>query len=830
MVLRWTTVRRCLATALFVLAGFAGATAQAQGVAGGGFLGSYFANSALGGVPAFQRRDARLDFVWAGQGGGGGSTTPGFAGTGAAGFSASWTGELIPATSEIYTIAVATTGAIAVYLRPSHTDAWTTLIADWGGGARTRQTTSALVAGQAYDLLIYYWQYTPAGALQLSWGSPSIPMQVVDAAVPLGLDLAYISPNDPALIFADAAKQALPFQRNQNYTALTNPAPVGPDGWPSTDATLPLWTEAREPEGTYQLSFDGQAQVVDWQGVGSFSAGGVAYGTALPAGVGYDPTTNRTSVQWTIAAPAAPGGAYLGFVASQRTPAAAVGSGITNVQVMRPIARGSATSHAPGSLFTADLKRLLSGFTVIRLMDYLATDANNQRHWADRVTPLAASQYQTQAGYGWQGKGGAWEYGIELANETGKDLWINIPLQVDDDYVTRLAQVLRYGSDGTNPYAAVQSAPLFPPLNANLRVYVEYSNEVWNDEFIMDGQNVALAQAAVAAGGSPLNYDGATNPTLLGQRRVAERTKEISDLFRAVWGDAAMMTRIRPVLEWQYGNAQGGAENGLGFLEAYWGNADGLSHAATPYPVGHFLWGGGGGWYATLSDTSPPTVAGMFASGLALALPATTQVDGDWARSFGLHETGYEGGFFVGESNLSTAQNALQDQANIDPAAAAAETQSIDLFFQYGGELPMVFSTSSETYGMIYPTIHEQATPKMLGVAAATGRIRPLPSVGLAAPATLNVVDAAIANGPTQALGALAGTGDYVGWTVNLAASGGYTIRSDAADTAGQQILLDGALVGTASWSGLLAAGLHAVRIRNGGAAVSVQNLIVTQP
>ena len=830
MVPRFMTVRAVLAAALLTLAAFVATPASAQGVIAGGFLGNYYSNFGLTGVPAFQRRDVRLDFAWTPGQEIGGSTTPGFAGTGTSGFSASWTGTLIPTTSESYSFQVSTTGAFAVYLRPSHTVAWTTLIADWGGGARTRQGSAALVAGQGYELLIYYWQYTPAGALQLSWSSASLPMQVIDAAVPLGLDLAYTSPNDPALIFADAAKQALPFQRNQNYTSLTAPAPLGSDGWPSGDATLPLWTEAREPEGTYQLSFDGQAQVVDWQGVGSFSVGGVVYGATLPAGVGYDPVTNRTSAQWIIVAPAATGGAYLGFVASQRTPDAAAGSGIANVRVMRPIARGAAASHPAGSLFTADLKRLVAGFSVIRLMDYLATDANNQRHWADRVRPLDLSQYQTLAGYGWQGKGGAWEYGVELANETGKDLWINIPLQVDDDYVTRLAQLLRYGSDGTNPYAAAQAAPAFPPLNANLRVYVEYSNEIWNNAFIMDGQNVALAQQAVAAGGSPLNYDGASSPGLLGQRRVAERIKEISDLFRAVWGDAAMMTRIRPVFEWQYGNAQGGAENGLGFLEAYWGNADGRSHVATPYPVNHYLWGGGGAWYATLSDTTQPTIAAMYGSGLALDLPATTGADGDWARSFGLHETGYEGGFFVGESNVSTAQNTLQDQANLDPAAAAAETQSIDLFFQYGGELPMVFSTSSETYGMIYPTVHEQATPKMTGVAAAAGRIRPLPSVGLAAPATLNIVNAAISNGAGQALGALTAIGDYVGWTINLAASGGYSIRTDAPDTTGQQILLDGTLVGTAGWSGPLSAGLHAIRIRSGGAGVQLQNLIVTQP
>jgi hypothetical protein len=826
MFFRISVPRTFLLILMFLLAG---RDASAQGVTAGGFLGTYYADASLSGTPAFQRRDVRIDFAWNGAAVGG-STTPGFAGTSANGFSASWTGSLIPATSETYSFQVTGTGAFAVYVRPTHTVAWTTLVADWGGGARTRQGSSGLIAGQTYDLLVYYWQYSATGALQLSWGSAGRPMRVIEAAVPLGLDLAYTSPNDPALIFADAARQALPFQKNTNYLSLTAPAPLGPDGWPSQDATLPLWTVSREPEGTYQLSFDGQAQVVDWQGVGHFSVAGVAYGTSLPAGIGYDPISNRTSAQWTIPAPAALGGAYLGFVGSRRTPAASAGSGIANVHLMRPTARGAATSHPAGSLFTGDLKQLLSGFTLIRFMDYLATDANNQRHWADRVKPTDVSQYQTLAGYGWQGKGGAWEYAIELANETGKDIWINLPLQVDDDYVTRLAQLLRYGGDGTNPYASPQAAPVFPPLDANLRVYVEYSNEIWNDDFVMNHQNITLAQQAVAAGGSPLNYDGATSPSLLGQRRTAERTKEISDLFRAVWGDDAMLTRIRPVLGWQYGNGNAWAQNELDFLEAYWGNADGQAHVAAPYPVSRYLWGGGGAWYATLNDTAQPTVAGMVASGLALDLPATTATGGDWARAFGLHPTGYEGGYYVGETNQSAAQNALQDKANIDPSAAALETQSIDLFYQYGGELPVVFTTSGENYGMAYPTIHEQALPKLQAIAAAIQHPRPLPAFGLAVPATLNVVDAAVANGPVQAQGQLLQAGDYVGWTINLAASGSYTVRSDASDTGGQQILVDGTLVGTASWSGPLAAGLHAIRIRSGAAAVLLQNVIVTTP
>jgi hypothetical protein len=816
-----------VACALFALS----PTARAQGVVGGGFAGNYYANVGFSGPPAFQRRDNRIDFAWTGTGIGG-SSAPEFVGVGRQGFSASWTGQILPATSETYSFALTTEGAITLYIRPAGASAWTTLVADFGGGLRTRQGTAALKAGQAYQLMLYYWQYVPTGRLTLAWGSPTLPMATLEAATPLGVNIADTSPNDPTLIFADAVMPAAAFQKNSNYSNFNAPTPVDAQGWPTTDGTLPLWSEPREPEGTYLLRFTGQAQVVDWLGTGGFAVGGTAYGATLPAGAGYDPATNTTTAQWIVPPTTSPtNGAFIGFVNSQRTPDAAVNSGVANVHLMRPVARGASASHPVGELFTADFKKLVANFTVIRFMDYLATYANNQRTWTDRVKPTDRTQYQAQAGYGWQGKGGAWEYAVELANETGKDMWINIPLQVDDDYVTKVAQLLAYGSDGTNPYTAPQANPAFPPLNAGLKVYVEYSNEIWNTYFPMYHQNAVLAQQAVAAGGSPLNYDGTTNTTVWAHRRVAERTKETSDLFRAVWGDAGMMTRVRPVLEWQYGDTLGTGSDGLKFLDYYYGNADGQTHVASPYPVNHYLWGGGGAWYALPVNTEATSIADIYASGMDPALPASTAADARWTLAYGLQEMGYEGGFYVGASNTSVsdtaAETALQDAANLDPSAAAFETQSIDLFFQKGGGIPLVFTTSGEQYGIAYPTIHDQATPKMAGILAAINAARPAVTMGICTLGTLPVAEANVSNGATQLQGILANVGDFVGWSVNLAAAGRYTVTTDAA-AANQQILIDGALVGTTSWTGTLGSGLHGIRIRAAG-PVTIKSLIVTQ-
>jgi hypothetical protein len=53
---------------------------------------------------------------------------------------------------------------------------------------------------------------------------------------------------------------------------------------------------------------------------------------------------------------------------------------------------------------------------------------------------------------------------------------------------------------------------------------------------------------------SELADDGSTNQGYWAWRRMAKRMKEISYIFRAVFGDGQMMTRVRPVLAAQLAN------------------------------------------------------------------------------------------------------------------------------------------------------------------------------------------------------------------------------------------------------------------------------------
>jgi len=791
--------------------------AHAQGVLAGGFVGAY-AEGTGGGAVAFQRRDARIDFDWQAQGPGG-SPSPAFQTAGWSGFSGLWYGSVIPATTETYIFTLASTDSAALYIRKTGSTTWTALIDDPAVTAKTDKKAMALVAGQSYDLSIHYTQHSKSGALQLGWSSPTVPQQVIDAATPLGINGSTPVLNDQGTMFADAAKEARHFG---GYSDVGVAVALDADGWPLADATLPLWDQGLEMNGTYDILFNGQAKLTDWSKLGSFVVGDQSYGTVLPAGVGYDAATNLTRASWVVTATGMTA-ANIGFASTKRTAASAAGSGITGLKIMRPTAPGATTSYGGDELFNAHYKALLSAFTGIRFMDYLAMPGNKLTSWSERSKPSDATQDQLVSGWGWEGKGGALEYLVALANETGKDVWINVPLYADDDYVTRLAQLLAYGSDGINPYQSRQTNPVYPPLNANLKIYVEYSNELWNGLYPQQAENQALAVAEVAAGGSPLNYDGATDPTIWAQRRVVDQTARISNLFRAVWSDSGMMSRVRPVFEWQYANANNTAAVGLTFLENFYDNADGKQHVASPHQANYYLWGGGAGWYVTPDAPAAGSVAAILGSG---ETNPSTEGDTIWAEAFGLHEMGYEGGFEVGGDYPS----ALQLDANKAAAAEGEETDAIARFFQLGGGTPFVFNAAGNTaYGIASPTVNELATPKMKAILAATSAPRPTQDFAFPIPGTVPLSFDMGVHPSGKTTGTLTHVGDYLAWTVSVAKPGSFTVTTNAATPANLTIIIDGTPVGKGTWTGPLAAGLHGIRVRNLSAAgTGLSQLIVT--
>ncbi|MFQ3669959.1 MAG: hypothetical protein SNJ84_00715 [Verrucomicrobiia bacterium] len=123
----------------------------------------------------------------------------------------------------------------------------------------------------------------------------------------------------------------------------------------------------------------------------------------------------------------------------------------------------------------------------LRFMDWGATNASPQLSWSDRRLPSHSSQIGVlnprapASGFsGQRPTGAAYEYMVQLANEVGTDLWVCVPHLADDTYIRKLARLIRFGSDGLEPYSAPQAHPVFPPLRSDLKVWVEFSNEIWS--------------------------------------------------------------------------------------------------------------------------------------------------------------------------------------------------------------------------------------------------------------------------------------------------------------------------------------------------------------
>ncbi len=108
-------------------------------------------------------------------------------------------------------------------------------------------------------------------------------------------------------------------------------------------------------------------------------------------------------------------------------------------------------------------------YEALRFMEWMKINASPIARWEQRSLPEQAS---------WSGPAGVpYEVLVELSNRLQKPAWLNIPHQADDDFVRRLAELVR------------------DRLDPGLKVYVEYSNEVWNSAFSQQSWIREQAQA-----------------------------------------------------------------------------------------------------------------------------------------------------------------------------------------------------------------------------------------------------------------------------------------------------------------------------------------------
>jgi hypothetical protein len=495
------------------------------------------------------------------------------------------------------------------------------------------------------------------------------------------VNLAAVNDWDPTQPFADAMKGA------RHFGSVARPwdekAPVGSRGWPTGDAGVVVMVAPGRMAGTYRLSFTGKARV---------ATTATADRRTQVGRTRYDAASNTTSADVVVGA--AEQNLFLTFSGQA--------GGVQDVKLMRP-------GHGPTELFSRPFLARLKSFQVLRFMDFLQTNDNSQVSWSDRSLPGSASQQRRPDG---ATVGVAWEYAVLLANQAGKDVWINLPHQATDDYVTRLAQLLRYGSDGVNPYTSPQANPVFPPLDPSHKVYVEWSNELWNGGFAQSTWLGARADAAVAAGDPDLLYDGNTNHYAVMFRLVGKRSMQISDLFRAVFGDADMLTRIRPVLPAQLANSGTLAEP-LAYLAARHGGAAKYLYAVT------------GAAYVTIFNDDAGNRTGLTLDTIFAEMNSYAEVNvHTWMKGFaklatdnGLKMLAYEGGqHLVGTGSLD-----VKLAAQMDPRMKDVLLLNHANWAASGGDLFVYYTLCSgwDRHGSwgLSSDISSEATPKWDAIA-----------------------------------------------------------------------------------------------------------------
>lgn len=445
----------------------------------------------------------------------------------------------------------------------------------------------------------------------------------------IGVGLEGLSDWSRAKMFADAMKTSRSWGRTDR--PWEHQVKTDEHGWPLEDAGVVVIADVPNIGGPYKLSFTGKADVE-----------GRASRLEI-RNLRYDADTNTSRADVVVARDSSQ--IFLAFLNTS--------GGVKDVKLFRP-------GTDENTLFNPDFLEKLAPFSTLRFMDYQSTNNSPVRSWSERTTPQHASQARPQ--------GGALEYIVELANITGKDIWVNVPDQADDDYTRHMARLLKNG------------------LKKDQKVYVEWSNEVWNWQFHQATRNLDAAKTEGKTAQSPLAFDDDTNEGYWAMRRIAQRSAEVGEVFREVFGDQSF-ERVRPVYAVQVGYEEV-YKQGLAFLEHHYG------------APGKVLYGLAGAPYFNLNEEEDKngsiTVEQIFSvlpqrveSALKMA-----EILGSYARYYNLKHLAYEGGQHLQDHGDNGSANA-KVAANRDPRMGALIEKYLRGWTALGGDLFIYFTLSS---------------------------------------------------------------------------------------------------------------------------------------
>lgn len=477
----------------------------------------------------------------------------------------------------------------------------------------------------------------------------------------MGANLESITDSSRSIVFTDVFKtardwipQTVPFNGTWDTGASLD---LDADGYPASlsagqaaAAVLMNNQVGNYPSGTYVCLYDG---------TGTIDFRGDATVTSQEAGrmeVFIDPSTSLTVLSITATDELDP---------------------IHNVRLIMP---GFEESYQTQT-FHPDFLDAVDSFSVLRFMDWGRTNDSPIVQWSERTTTNTFSQADTSNGV-------AVEYMIELANETENDMWICIPHEATDQYVTELATLIR------------------DTLNPQLHCYVEYSNEVWNG--IFDQASYAQTQG--------LNAGLSADPFTAQMRFYAQRSKDVFEIFETVFPEGSE----QPVM-----TLAGQSTNPwTGLTIMAWDNVSDIAdcYAVAPY-FGNSL-----GLPANEASTLAMNTAQVLAECDSQSLTKHTNDTGTNAvnaDAFGLELIAYEGGQHLvgvnGVENNQTITDLFLD-ANRDTGMRQLYLDDLRRWDANGGGLYMAFTLTYApnkfgAWGVLESQNQDRQTaPKWLGI------------------------------------------------------------------------------------------------------------------
>ncbi len=352
-------------------------------------------------------------------------------------------------------------------------------------------------------------------------------------APPVGAGLSGVSDWNRTHEFADISRQSRTWGMASDPWMGSEDISLDANRWPTEDAGVVVMCcqpQGLNLGGTYHISFECATTPT----IRALVSTGTIQNVQRNASTGI--------VTADMIVPENPEAIYLSFTNTD--------GGVRNLKVMRP-------GTQPDQLFTQQFLDYNTRFNVIRFMDWTRTNGSTVQTWDDRNAP--------QSGNWRSGSGIPYEVCIDMCNQLGSDLWLNVPHRADDNFIREMARLVR------------------DRLNPNLHVYIEYSNETWNFLFPQADWIHEQAFTECTTTISDLNYDDSNDENAWRWRFHARRTVQVGRIFEQEFGPGSHNGRVRPILAGQFARPHQ-FDVMLKYIESIWGRPSDLIYAISGAP------------------------------------------------------------------------------------------------------------------------------------------------------------------------------------------------------------------------------------------------------